>query len=74
MLNKRSLKLKKMRNRIAHYEPVWNHNVSIVEVHAMCHELIGAMSCEATKLLGKIDRFPSVVEKVSHLFEGTHKR
>lgn len=66
----RILKIKEMRNRIAHHEPVWNRGASIYEAHTMCHELIGAMSQEAAQILTTIDRFPAVYQKVSNYITG----
>lgn len=59
------LKIKEIRNRIAHHEPVWNHKVSIFNAHSMCHELIEAMSYDAIKMLKMIDRFPKVYESIN---------
>jgi hypothetical protein len=56
------LKVKSMRNRIAHHEPIWNGKISISDIHHTCFELIEAMSSEAAFLLKKIDRFQSVYE------------
>lgn len=57
--------LKEIRNRIAHHEPVWNRKISILDAHTVAHELIFAMSSEATSLLKTIDRFPSIYEKLT---------
>lgn len=54
------LKIKVIRNRIAHHEPIWNHKISVTEIHAICCELIEAFSPQALNLLLKIDRFPEV--------------
>lgn len=59
------LKIKDIRNRIAHHEDVLMHKISIIDVHSMCYELISAMSLEALEMLKTIDRFPSVVNKLS---------
>lgn len=64
-IEERILKIKEVRNRIAHHEPVWNHKVSVVQVHALCHELIHSMSSEAAEWLKTIDRFPEVYRKHS---------
>lgn len=58
------LKIKEIRNRIAHHEPVCNQKITIVEVYYLCQELIRAMSTEASSMLVEIDRFPSVCEKL----------
>lgn len=59
-IEQKLLKIKSIRNRIAHHEPVWNLPVSIDEVHQISCELIKAMSPNALDLLSKIDRFPEV--------------
>ncbi|MBX9787232.1 MAG: Abi family protein [Alphaproteobacteria bacterium] len=59
-IEQKLLKIKSIRNRIAHHEPVWNHPVSVDEVHQICCELIKAMSPNALDLLSKIDCFLEV--------------
>jgi hypothetical protein len=54
------IKIKEVRNRIAHHEPVWNSEVSIINAHTICYELIQAMSNEALDTLRSIDRFPDI--------------
>jgi len=61
-LEAKILKIKNIRNRIAHHEPVWNRKTSILDAHAMCHELIAAMSKEAIEMLRAIDRFPKIYQ------------
>lgn len=56
--------IKEIRNRIAHHEPVWNHKISILSAHRMCHELIEAMSYDAINMLKMIDKFPQVYESI----------
>ncbi len=58
------LKIKEVRNRIAHHEPVWNRKISILNAHSMCYELIEAMSSDAIKMLKMIDKFPYVYESI----------
>jgi abortive infection bacteriophage resistance protein len=60
------LKIKEIRNRIAHHEPVWNRKISILNAHIMCHELIEAISFDAINMLRMIDRFPKIYESISH--------
>jgi hypothetical protein len=60
----RLLKIKEVRNRIAHHEPVWNNRVSIHMAYTMCHELIQAMSIDALAFLKSIDRFPETFKKL----------
>lgn len=59
-LEQKILKIKLLRNRIAHHEPVWKYKVSTNEAHALCCELVHAMSPEGLALLTKIDRFPAM--------------
>jgi hypothetical protein len=49
--------IKDLRNRIAHHEPIWDWQPGAVAVHAICLELIGAMSQEALARLGEVDKF-----------------
>jgi hypothetical protein len=56
-------KIKEMRNRIAHYEPLLNRKISILEVYNLCHEIIMGMSYEAIEMLKKVDRFITVYDK-----------
>lgn len=62
-------KVKALRNRIAHHEPIWKQTPSAIEVHQDCVDLIHAISPAAADELAKIDRFVSVYtagpEKVS---------
>lgn len=51
------IEIKKVRNRIAHHEPIWKNAKSISEVHTMCCRLIRAMSKEAFEMLESIDVF-----------------
>lgn len=55
--------IKDLRNRIAHHEPIWNWNPSVVVVHKLCLELVGAMSQEALVRLKEVDRF-SVTQQI----------
>lgn len=64
-IEQKILKIKIIRNRIAHHEPVWNHRVSVDEVHKICCELIKAVSPDALDLLSEIDRFP-IVRDLNH--------
>jgi hypothetical protein len=64
-IEKKILKIKHIRNRIAHHEPIWDPTLSIRSTHAMCHELIGAMSIELQNMLKPIDRFPIIYQKAS---------
>lgn len=66
-IERKLLNIKIIRNRIAHHEPVWNHEVSIDEVHKNCCEIIKFISPEALSLLSTIDRFPYVLEKTIDL-------
>jgi hypothetical protein len=64
-IEQRILKIKEIRNRIAHQEPIWNNKLSVETVHSMCHELIGAMSTDALEMLKEIDRFPRVYKELN---------
>jgi hypothetical protein len=64
-IEKKILKIKQIRNRIAHHEPIWDPMQSIHNTHAMCHELIRAMSTDIQNMLKPIDRFPVIYQKVS---------
>jgi hypothetical protein len=52
--------IKDMRNRIAHYEPVWNTKPDLFTIHQTCLNLIAGMSPEAAEKLKEIDRLPIV--------------
>jgi hypothetical protein len=56
----RLFKIKEIRNRIAHHEPIWNQESAVLNAHMACHELIQAMSEDAASMLKTIDRFPAV--------------
>lgn len=58
-------KIKDIRNRIAHYEPIWNGKTSMIEIHTICLDLIGAISKDALLMLKTIDRFPDVARQLS---------
>jgi hypothetical protein len=65
-LEKQLFFIKKLRNRIAHHEPIWNINPSVQLVHAECHALIGAMSPIALEKLIQIDRMQNLSELKIH--------
>lgn len=58
------LKIKTIRNRIAHHEPVWNNKILIWDAYSMCYELIEAMSYDAIKMLKPVDRFPQIYKSI----------
>jgi hypothetical protein len=60
----RIIKIKMLRNRIAHHEPVWNLKTSILDINSMCYELIEAISYDAINMLKMIDRFPKVYASI----------
>lgn len=62
IINNALIKIKTLRNRIAHHEPVWNRVNFVKTSHMHCHQLVGACSSAALSLLKSVDRFPSVVE------------
>ena len=59
------LQIKEVRNRVAHHEPVWKYNDSLIGAYTCCHELIQAMSQEALEMLRQIDRFWAVHQVAS---------
>lgn len=59
-LEDKIFKIKDIRNRIAHHEPIWDREVLLFEAYTMCHEFLQAMSQDAADMLKTIDRFPSV--------------
>ena len=63
-IEQKILKIKHVRNRIAHHEPIWNNKIPINEIYSMCQELINAMSQNAGMFLQKIDRFPRVYKEL----------
>lgn len=61
------LRIKKIRNRIAHHERIWGGNEDtyrVYEAYEDCVELIQAMSNGSIHLLKMADRFPEVYDKV----------
>jgi hypothetical protein len=61
------LKIKKIRNRIAHHERIWGNNKDTYQVYAAyndCVGLIQAMSYESLNLLKMSDRFLKVYKKI----------
>ena len=56
----RILKIKDIRNRIAHHEPIWKKRSLLTSVHTHCIELIEAISQDAPRMLHQIDRFTEV--------------
>jgi len=59
-INQILYRIKKLRNRIAHHEPIWNNRVPIADIHADCRTLIGAISADTLAALDAIDRLPEV--------------
>jgi hypothetical protein len=51
--------IRKLRNRVAHHEPIWNRP-SLQRDHAQIVEAIGWMSPGLQRILGALDRFPKV--------------
>ena len=52
--------IRKMRNRIAHHEPVWHLTPDTQAIHQTCLEFIHAMAQPAAQALATIDRFSQV--------------
>jgi len=64
-IEQKVVKIKILRNRIAHLEPIWNNSKSsIFDIYKMAIELIGAMSPCAIAMLEKLDRFPAVYAEI----------
>jgi len=59
-IEKKILKIKQIRNRIAHHEPIWDSMPLTYNTYVTCQELLRAMSIEITAMLKFIDRFPAV--------------
>jgi hypothetical protein len=59
LIESKMLQIKEIRNRIAHYEPVWNQN-NVVPCYKACRNLIYCMSTEGSRCLTKIDHFLEV--------------
>ena len=55
--------IRKLRNRIFHYEPIW-HWSDLPEHHKRIIKVIQWMNNEASKLLNKVDLFPTVFKSV----------
>ena len=63
-LENKIFKIRELRNRVAHHEPIWNMQYSINELHQLCYDIISAMSEEALQMLKTIDRFPEVYQGI----------
>ena len=64
----RLLRIKMIRNRIAHHERIWGDSGDCYQLYAAykdCVELICAMSESSMYLLKQVDRLPEVYRKVS---------
>ncbi len=57
-LSKRLDKIRKFRNRIFHYEPVWYFNLD--ERHSEIIEVIDWMEAALKELLLTVDRYPDI--------------
>ena len=68
-IEKQLLKIKDLRNRIAHHEPIINNHYDINEIHSLCHKLIKAFSADAFSFLQSIDNFPKVYKKHKSLIQ-----
>lgn len=65
----RILKIKRIRNRIAHHERIWDDNAEntcqLLAAYKDCVGLIYAMSKECVYLLNQVDRFPNVYDIIT---------
>lgn len=64
-IEQKILKIKEVRNRIAHHEPIWNRSSSVHLSYSVCIGLIQAISQEALDLMKLIDRFPAIEKKIA---------
>lgn len=58
-LRKMLEKIRRLRNRVSHHEPVWNRT-RLVTAHAEIHEVIRWMNPEMEVLASQLDRFQAV--------------
>lgn len=58
------LKIKEIRNRIAHHEAVLKNPKRLIESHTLCLNLIQYMSEEACSLIKDVDLFPSTSKSI----------
>ena len=59
-IEQKIIKIKNLRNRIAHLEPIWHDSSNIYDMHQNILGLIAAMSPLAASLLQDVDRFATI--------------
>ena len=59
VLSRNLNKIRRLRNRISHHEPIWSHS-DLPTTHQQMMEVIGWISPEKQSLVQLIDRFPAV--------------
>lgn len=67
-IERRILRIKNIRNRIAHHERIWDDSGDKYQLYAAykdCRDLIFAMSRESIVLLDQVDRFPKIFKQVT---------
>lgn len=52
-------RVRRLRNRVSHHEPLWNRN-NLVQAHAEVHRVIRWMNPEVEALVSSVDRFQAV--------------
>ena len=67
-LSKRMNRARSLRNRVFHYEPIWNDS-SLEQKHQEIKEAIGWMSPAALKAVELFDRFPEVFRSGPAFYE-----
>ena len=68
------LKIKGVRNRIAHHESILSQRINIKEIYQMTTELLAAISIDAYQMLKTTDRFPQTYEASSHLITNINSK
>lgn len=57
-------KIRRLRNRVFHYEPIWNwSSPGLSAQHAEILEAIGWVSADAQRMIQVLDRFPTVYQQ-----------
>lgn len=57
-------KIRRLRNRVFHYEPIWNwSNPDVPAQHAEILDAIGWISVDAQRMIRMLDRFPAIYQQ-----------
>ena len=67
-LSNRLNKIRAMRNRVFHYEPIWN-DASLAQKHEEIYETIGWIDLHVANVTRLLDRFPGVHKSGPERFE-----